>query len=152
MNTSQIYEAFLPVYDAIPELWEEAKPFLVENLKKISQGVNDREIGLYLDNQLLTGGQFIPVATSTQEYRSIFRKVINTGALIAGVNTFPHGVTFDVNFTLIDLWVSATDSVGFNAITMSDPANVTMDATNINITSPSAFDRSFAFVEYILEI
>lgn len=159
MTTSldQNFESFVQVYDAVPEEWKDARPFLVENLKRISNAVNVREIGWFLDEEQLAGKNFIPGATNpangaAPQFRSIFRKVIDTGVLAAGLKSVAHGLTFDVNFTLIDLWVSATNSTAFNAITMSDPQNVTMDATNINITSPGAFDRSFAFVEYILEV
>lgn len=154
--SSQEFESYVPVYDAIPEKWEESRDFIVEHLKKISNAVNTREIGFYLDQELLSGKAFIPsslnVSGTSQQFRTILRKVIDCGALVAGVKSVAHGITFDINFTLIDLWVSATNSVTFNAITMSDPQNVTMDATNINITSPGAYDRSFAFVEYIQEI
>jgi hypothetical protein len=154
---SQQFESYVPVYDVVPEKWEEARPFIVEQLKKISNAVNIREIGWFLDEELLSGKAFIRGSESSQDlgnsqvFRQIFRKVIDCGALTAGVKTVAHGINFDINFTLIQLWVSATNSTTFNAITMSDPQNVTMDATNINITSPGVFDRSFAVIEYLLE-
>ncbi len=155
---SQQFESYVPVYDVVPEKWDDARPFIVEQLKKISNAVNIREIGWFLDEELLSGKAFIPGQNaltdggSSQVFRQIFRKVIDCGALVIGSNTIPHGITFDANFTLIQLWVSATNSTTLQAITMSDPQNVTMDATNINITSPGAFDRSFAFIEYLLEV
>lgn len=153
MNSSQEFESYVPVYDVVPEKWEEARDFLVEHLKKISNAVNIREIGWLLDEELLCGKQFIPgTSNDSQQFRSVLRKVVNCGALISGVNTIVHGITFNSNFTLIDLWVSATNSVTLQAITMSDPQNVTMDATNINITSPGAYDRSYAILEYIQEL
>lgn len=154
-QTSQEFESFLPVYDAVPEKWEDARPFLVENFKKISNAVNVRTIGWLLDEELLSGQQFIPGTTisgNPQQFRSVLRKVINLGALVAGVNPgVNHGITFDVNFTLIDLWVSGTNSTTFTArrITGND---VLMNATQIVVTSPQAFDRAFAFVEYIQEL
>lgn len=159
MTTSQEFESFLPVFDTVPENWDDARQFLVENLKKISNAINDREIGFYLNEELLSGKQFIPLvsmsgpsSSNSQQFRTILRKVIDVSPLVIGANVFAHGITFDVNFTLIDLWVSATNSTTFTAVTMSDPQNVTMDATNINITSTAAYDRAFAFVEYIQEI
>jgi hypothetical protein len=155
---SQIYESYVPVYDAIPEKWDEARPFLVETLKKISEGVNTREIGFFLDEELLSGKQFIPTlemsginSGDSQQFRTIFRKVINCSPLVAGANSFAHGITFDSNFTLIDLWVSATNSSTLTATTMSDPSNVNMNSTDILITSPGAYDRAFAVIEYLLE-
>jgi hypothetical protein len=157
---SQEFESFVPVYDSVPEKWEDARQFFVEHLKKISNAVNAREIGWLLDEELLSGKQFIPVASmsgtnssNSQQFRSVLRKVIDLGSLLVGVNPgVAHGIVFDVNFTLIDLWVSATNSTTFIAVTMSDPQNLTMTATTINVTSTGAFDRAFAIVEYIQEI
>ena len=149
-SQNQILESFVPVYDVVPNEWEEAREFLVEQLKKISNAVNIREIGWFLDEELISGKQFIP-GEDTQEYRTILRKVIDVSPLVVGVNTFAHGINIDANFTLIDSWVSATDSVAFTSITMAYP-QVTIDATNVNINSPAAYDRAYAFIEYIQEL
>jgi len=155
--TSQEFESFVPVYDAVPEKWEDARPFLVETLKKVSNAVNIRTIGWLLDEELLSGQAFIPVPVpmgdaSPQQFRSVLRKVIDLGALVAGANAgVPHGIVFDNRFTLIDLWVSGTNSGTLTARVISGN-DVLMDATNIVVTSPQAFDRAFAFIEYIQEI
>lgn len=156
INNSQQFESYVPVYDSVPDKWDDAKAFLVEHLKKISNAVNIRTIGWLLDEELLSGQAFIPGATipgnNPSQFRQVLRKVVNTGALVAGANPgVAHGITFDVNFTLIDLWVSGTNSTTFTArrITGND---VLMNATNIVITSPQIFDRSFAFIEYIQEL
>ena len=153
--SSQDFESFVPVYDAIPESWEEAKPFIVENFKKISNAINIREIGWLLEEELLSGKQFVPIPATNdtpEQYRSVFRKVINTGPLVVGLNAgVPHGITFNNRFTLIDLWVSGTNSGTLTARTISGN-DVLMNSTNIVITSPQAFDRSFAFIEYIQEL
>ncbi len=152
-STAQQLESYIPVYDTVPYKWEDAHGFLVEQFKKIANAVNIRTIGWLLDEELLSGQQFIPRTTApVGEYRSILRKVINTGALVAGVNAgVNHGVTFDTNFTLIDLWVSGTNSGTLTArrITGND---VLMNATQIVITSPQIFDRSFCVIEYIREL
>ncbi len=152
-STAQQLESYVPVYDTVPEKWEDAHGFLVEQLKKISNAVNIRTIGWLLDEELLSGQQFIPRATApVGEYRSILRKVVNTGALVAGVNAgVNHGITFDANFTLIDLWVSGTNSGTLTArrITGND---VLMNATQIVITSPQVFNRSYCVIEYIREL
>lgn len=150
---SQNFESYVPVYDMVPEKWEEARQFLVEQLKKVSNGINAREIGYFLDEELLSGKQFIsaPGVSPPNQFRSVFRKVIDCSPLVMGANSFAHGITFDVNFTLIDCWVSATDSVGFTAITMVYD-QVDLDATNININSPAAYDRAFCTLEYTKEI
>ena len=153
--SSQEFESYVPVYDVVPEKWEEARPFLVEVLKKITNGVNTREIGFLLDEELLSGKAFIPGTTlpgnNPGQFRQIFRKVIDVSPLAIGANAVAHGITFDVNFTLIDCWVAATDSVGFTAVEMVYP-EVTLDATNININSPAAYDRAWCIIEYLLEV
>ena len=151
--SSQELESFVPVYDAVPESWEEGRMFLVEQLKKISNAVNAREIGYYLDEELLSGKQFIssPNVTPPEQFRSVFRKVVLTQPLVVGMNTFAHGITFDVNFTLIQLWASATNSTTFIADTFSYP-EIRMNATDIIITSPAAYDRCLTVIEYIKEI
>lgn len=152
---SQQLESYVPVYDTVPEKWEDARPFLVENLKKISNGVNAREIGFFLDEELLSGKAFIPGVSTTgspPQFRQVLRKVVDVSPLIAGANApFLHGILFDARFTLIDLWVCGTNSVTLTArrITGND---VVMNATQLLITSPQAFDRAFAFLEYIQEL
>ena len=155
MNTSQEYESFVPVYDMVPEKWEDARAFLVEHLKKISNAVNVREIGWFLEQELLSGKQFIPpsgVSGNSQQFRSVFRKVIDVSPLVAGANApVAHGITFDAQFTLTALWVAGTSS-GTLTANVINGNDVLMDATNLTITSPQAFDRAFAFVEYIKEL
>jgi len=153
--TSQFFESYLPVYDTVPEKWEEAREFLVEHLKKISNAVNIREIGWFLDEELLSGKQFIPSSINPngemQQFRTVLRIVINVSPLVAGANSYAHGIVVDSNFTLIDMWVAATRSATPIAQVITD-TKVTIDATNININSPGAFNRAYAVVEYIQEI
>ena len=149
-SPDQKFESYLPVYDTIPEKWEGARQFLVENLKKISNSVNAKEIGFFLDEELLSGKQFIPGTDQPQEFRDVFRQVYNMSPVVAGANTKAHGITFDDNFTLVDLWVSCTDSAAEVAATFAY-SEVTMDATNINFNSPRAYDKGYAVIEYLLE-
>lgn len=157
--SSQEFESYLPVYDAIPEKWEDARGFLVENLKKISNAVNVREIGFFLDEELLSGKQFIPTAQmagtdsgNSQQFRTVLRKVVDVGPLVAGLNAgVTHGIIFDANFTLISLWVSGTNSGTLTARTISGN-DVLMNALQLVITSPQAFDRAYAMIEYIQEV
>lgn len=151
---SQQLESYVPVYDTVPEKWEDARPFLVEQLKAISNAVNAREIGFFLDEELLSGKAFIPGVPTTgspPQFRQVLRKVVNVSPLVAGANVFLHGILFDARFTLIDLWVCGTNSVTLTArrITGND---VIMNATQLIITSPQVFDRAYAICEYIQEL
>lgn len=152
-QTSQIFESFVPVYDAVPEKWEDGREFLVEHLKKISNAVNIREIGWFLDEELISGKQLFPGASSPddQQFRTILRKVIDFGSVGVGVTSKPHGIVVNANFTLIDLWGSATDAVAFTGNPINQP-NITYDVTNINITTTKAYTRVLAFFEYCQEL
>lgn len=155
MNTSQFFESYLPVYDSIPDDWESAKGILVEQLKMITNAVNAREIGFFLDEEQLSGKQFIPSAVNTSgamnQFRSVLRIVVNVGPLLPGNNTPLHGITVDANFTLVDLWVAATASATPRAQLITD-ANVWIDSTTIHINSPQAFDRAYCTIEYLQEV
>jgi len=146
-------DSYLPLYDTVPEKWEEGREFLIEVLKKISEMVNIRQIGWFLDEELLSGKQFIPGANNPQEYRSIFRVVVDCSPLVAGVNTFAHNINVDINFTLVQMYAAATDSISFLAQPIPNGADtISMDATNVIITSAAAWDRAFCCVEYIQEL
>jgi hypothetical protein len=154
---SQNFESYVPVYDAVPDKWEDARPFIVEQLKKISTGVNVRTIGFYLDEELLSGNQFIPgVAALTPpiqaqpQFRQIFRKVIDFSPMTPGANSRAHDIVFDANFTLIEIYGAATNTGALTAdpITFASPA---MDVTNVNVTSAGSYNRAFVVIHYLLE-
>ncbi len=169
-SDDQRLESFVPVYDAVPEKWEDARSFLVEQLKRISNAVNIREIGWFLDEELLSGKAFIPGSESlsdlntSQVFRQVLRKVIDFGQLpAAGTKAVPHGITVDANFTLTFMCAAATDPVSFIAfpIPYGDPTGLanavalTMDATNVYITvgiSRAQFTRCFVTIEYLQEV
>jgi hypothetical protein len=166
---SQILESYVPVYDVIPEKWEDARPFVVEQFKKITNAVNIREIGWFLDEELLSGKAFIPGLNSaadggtSQQYRQILRKVIDFGTLPnAGTKSVGHGITVDANFTLIQIWASATDPIGLTAIpipfatpvALNQNIALQMDAVNVTITTGtnrSNYTRCTVVCEYIQE-
>ena len=165
-NDSTTFDSYVPVYDAVPEKWEEAKPFIVEVLKKMSNAINIREIGWLLDEELLTGKAFIPgpvvPGNNPGIYRQVFRKVIDFGPLPdSSTKAVAHGITFDANFTLIQLWGSATEPstlaipLPFVGQTVATSIALLMDNTNVIVTThdvKSQFTRCFIFIEYIQEI
>lgn len=150
---SQEFESYVPVYDVLPDEWEQARPALVEQLKKLANAVNIREIGWFLDEELLSGKAFIPNATSNPpQFRTVFRKVINCSPLAIGANTFAHGIVFDSNFTLTQLYAAATNSGTLVAQPIPNgTSTISLNATNILITSNAVYDRCFAVIEYIQE-
>ncbi len=154
-QSSQQFESYVPVYDAVPETWDDARPFLVEQLKKISNAVNIREIGWLLDEELLSGQQFFPGVNSNdnQQFRSVLRKVIDFSPLAAGANSRAHGINFDANFSLMHLYAGATNAGALTAEPIPNGIDtIIMDATNIIITVAAPWTRCFAVCEYIQEL
>ena len=156
MTTSQEFDTYIPVYDVVPEEWPQARQFLVEHLKKITTGVNNREVGTFYDVEVLSGKRFIP-ADNSQEPRSVLRKVIDVGTLAnSGTTTEPHGLTVDANFTLVAMWGGTTDPVAFTAASMpNQDINLSLDSSNIIVTTTSdysAYTRSYVIIEFLQEI
>jgi len=163
-SSNQQLQSYLPLYDTVPQGWQEARQKIVEDLRLISDAVNAREIGWYIQDQVITGKQcFSTVSASglndlgrSNVYRTIFRKVIDFGALPnTAVKTVPHGILFNANFTLIHLYASATDPVGFTAFTLPGAnSSIEMDATKIIVTTTSNlsnYTRCIVVIEYLLE-
>ena len=166
---SQNLESYVPVYDAAPKTWEEGMPFIVEQLKKLANAVNAREIGFFLDQELLSGKAFIPGVNiandggSSQQFRSILRKVVDFGPLpAAGFKQVPHGIFVDANFTLIQMFAAATDPVNlvsfpipFSSGGTATDVGLFMNSTDIFIVVQSnraTFTRCFVVIEYIQEL
>lgn len=160
-STSQLFESYVPVYDAVPEKWEDARAFLTEEMKKIANAVNIREIGWMLANQNLNGQQFIP--STGDNFRSVFRIVIDCGALPnATTKSVAHGLTVDANFSLIHLYGAATKATAtfaslplpYASPTLNENIKINLDATNVNITTAidySAYTKTYATIEFLLE-
>lgn len=160
---SQYFESYVPVYDVAPEKWEEARPFIVEQLKRISNAVNIREIGWFLDEELLSGKAFIPGinnvsgGATNQQFRSVFRKVIDFGVLPnTGSKAVLHGINVTDNFTLVFMTAAATDPVALLSMPIPNTGiTMNMDAANVNIittTDLTAYTRCFVTIEYIQEL
>lgn len=169
-SDNQFFEAYLPVYDVVPDKWEDARPFMVEQFKKISTAVNIREIGWFIDEEVLSGKAFIPGlnnvlgGATSQQFRQVFRKVVDFGTLPnAGTKSVPHGITVDNNFTLTFLGAYATDPISLTSfpIPYCDPlalasgVALTLSATTVNITTGidrTNFTRCFITIEYMQEL
>lgn len=158
-SEAQQLESFVPVFDAVPEKWEEAQPFIVEQLKRISNAVNIREIGWFLDEQLLSGKAFIPSGTAnanlstSQVFRQILRKVIvfPTG-VTAGANPIAHNITVDENYEQIDLWACATNSSApFTSTVFGNSDTIRVIGPDVIVTSDATYDRCKVYMEYIQE-
>ncbi len=159
ISDSQQLESYVPVYDVAPETWDLARPFVVEQLKRLANAINVREIGFFLDQELLSGKSFIPGINiamdggSSQQFRTILRKVIEFPGLTPGVNIQPHGILVDGNFSLIQMFGAATDATSMTGEPLPNGADtVSYDATNIIVTVAQAYTRCWVTIEFIQEL
>lgn len=164
MTTSdnQRLESYLPVYDVAPETWEEGQPFIVEQLKKISTAVNIRDIGWFLDEEVLTGKAFVPGinnasdGSTSQQFRSILRKVIiypNGVTNGANPNPMAHGITVDSNFTLIQMYGAATNSTALTGEPLPNRNDyISYDVNNVYVNVAANYDRASIVMEYCQEL
>jgi hypothetical protein len=160
---SQNFESYVPVYDVAPKTWDEARPFIVEQLKKLANAVNSKEIGFFLDLELLSGKAFIPGVNNPNAFRQVLRKVIDMGPLLdTGTTQQPHEIVFDNNFTLVQIFGAATapslagiplPMVEVN--TAEGNIELFMDSVNVYIITTgnrSLYTRSYVVIEYLQEL
>jgi len=164
---------FLPQTYIFPEdNFEEYDVKLREYLTDISSAINMKDSGLYLNEEIITGQQFVPIfntsTSSNVNYREVFRKVIDFGVLPdSTTKSVAHGITTTENFTVVKLYATATDPAAstlqsgipipyVNVSTPTDGVQLEMDATNINITTTTSnfitYTRCFVVVEYMREV
>lgn len=166
MTASNNLDTYVPVYDSIPPKWEDGRAFLVERLREITNGVNSRDYAYYIDRETLNGQQYLP-GTGT-EFRDVFRKVIDVGPLpdfaVTNPKTVAHSITFGANTCITRLYGAASDRTGgtfvlgipLPHIASTGNIGLTIDATNINITSTgtadySSYDCAYVVVEWLDE-
>ena len=157
---SSNFDTFVPVYSTTPEKPEDLRNFTTEQLRIHATGINFREIGWMIDREVITGKNFIPgtSSSSNQAFRTVFRKVVDFGALPdTTTKAVAHGITNDINFTLIDSWASATDPVAFKDITFGFGGTVVyliIDGPDVKITTTADYTnytRCNVVIEYMLE-
>lgn len=162
MSTSDNFSIFVPVYDAIPEKWEEARALLTERMKFHANCINDKVSGYLVQLEQPSGQKFQPV-TGSQQYRSVLRKVIDCGSMPNNsIKNVAHGITFNNQFTLLHIYGATTRPgvlclpLPFPSGSFANQVRLTMDPTNIIIqTFQNGWDlytRTFVIVEYIQEI
>lgn len=150
----QNFDAFLPVDPDIPDDWESARNDITQNFKQTANVLNTMQIGYYLDLETETGKKYIPssgTSGSSTEYRQIFRKVVETGALVAATpKSVAHGIPFNSNYTFIAIYGAATNYTTFAGKPLSNN-NLDVDGTNVTVTAAANWDTSVVVLEYLKE-
>lgn len=163
MVNTQDYESYIPVYDTVPETWDEARPFLVEQLKKIGNEDTTQQIGWYLRTETVTGKllfatqNMIDRGGESDQYRTIFRKVFDFQNPGAGVNTQAHGLSIDANFTLIHMYGAVSNANTRSGRPIPSGQNTgdwvayTSANVQLNLQAPS-WTRGIVVMEYTYEL
>jgi hypothetical protein len=115
---------------------------LYQNIGNIATALNAKESAVYSIDQFLTGQVwFNPKSSNLGDRRGCFRKVINVGALNAGVTTIAHGLapTNQWKFTYIGGTASNTATQNYFPIPYAGIAGnnieLRVDGTNVIITN-----------------
>lgn len=152
-----------PLFDA--QQWYSLKPtdgqftdllvLMHQQINQMAFILNLKTTGYHLLESFNNSNQwFNPATTDPLQLRAEFTKVVNVGALNAGVTNAPHGISIPVGSTIKFTYIggAATDSVGLNFYPLPAPlggANditVTVDATNVVITNNSGVNFTSAYI------
>ena len=177
-DQSGIQGAFLPttdVYDVdvirslqigTPEFYE----FLVrlrQSTNNIAVAVNFRDAGYYVQQLFNCGQVFFPnpalnsSTPQTPSYRSVFRMVVNFGALPnTGLKSVAHNIpNLDANCVFRRIYGTATNTAAFigfpipnSFVATGNIVDISVDATNVNIitgSNRSNFNITYVIVEYL---
>lgn len=162
----------LPENYVIPSESEKAFVRIRQYLNDMAYSVNRKETGYYIEEETITGQQFVPTFGTSEgssvEYRPILRKVIDCGTLPnAGTSTTAHGITTTENFSFVKIYGCATDPGAstvnsaiplpfINTTTPGDSVELSVNATNILITTTTAnyinYTRTFVILEWITSV
>ena len=121
---------------------------LYENLNRIVLALNVKDSAYYNPTEFVTGGLLFPNPTASAsaqpQWRQIFRVKPSGGTLPnAGLLSFPHGILFDGNYTVLSIAGAATDNVGLTYLPLpyvsvsGDAIEMWVDSTNVNIITQS---------------
>lgn len=105
---------------------------LYQNVNSIVIALNLKDSAYYVNQEFVTGQLFFNSVDQTQlGLRAVFRKVINIGALGAGVTTIAHGLAITNTWKFTRIYGVASDTVGFNYYPL--PWASAAGATNIEL-------------------
>lgn len=133
-------------------------------LNDIAYALNRKDSGYFITDSTITGQQFVPTFSSgtgsSTNYRSVLRKVVDTGALPnTGTTNTAHGITIGSTFSVTRVYGAATDPTApewiplpYASSTAANNIELTVGGTNVTITTGSNrsnFTRSFVVIEWI---
>jgi len=135
---------------------------LYKNINIISEVLNKKDTGIYDVNEYICGRVFFPTATQTNQFRAVYRKVIDWGKALpnaAGSDTVAHGITFNASCTFTCIYGAASDTAAKRYIplpyaspVLADNIELWVDNANVNIKvgkDRSAYTVCYVILEYV---
>ena len=164
--------AFVPTTDTFES--DDQKEVLLkirQTFNNFANTLNIKDSGYYVETEFVNGQVWFksttPLSGKEPDFRQVFRKVINFGALPnATTKSVTHGVNTNQSFSFTRIYGTSTDpgvSTITNAIPIpyinvaapADSVQLNIDATNINITTTTAnyigYTTTYVVLEYIKE-
>ncbi len=154
---------YIPSDIIIPDDYDELKRTLDAQLKTNADVTNTKESGFYNIVEQVNNQKYFTDG-DTQEFRSVYRKVVNFGALPnSATKSVAHGISTTEDFSFTRMYATATDPAAATVnsaipIPYVDPnalANgieLNVDATNVNITTAAdytAYTICYVVLEYV---
>lgn len=169
--TTQQYDvSHLATIDVTSPEFREFIVRLRQYVNNIALVLNIKDSGYYLPFEFVNGQLWfadpnlsdITPNSPSPTLRQVFRMVVNFGALPNNTSkSVPHtipAITTSSTFTITRLYASASDTTSFvyipipYASTAADNIELSMDATNVTITTQSNrtnFDTCYVIIEYL---
>ena len=139
---------------------------MYQQINTIAIVTNTKDTGYYPLFEMVNGQLWFPDPTETSastpqpNYRQVVRKVINFGTLPnTGTTSVAHGITLTTKSRVTRLYGTAIDPVNrlylplpYASPTAANNIELSMDATNVNVTTGSnrtAYTICYIVIEYI---
>lgn len=159
IQTTQVWDigALYDVQVSSPE-FKDLLVRLYQQVNNVALAVNLKDTGYYMTQEFVNGQQYFSTTNNPNTLRSVFRLVVNTGALGPGVNTTAHGLTIGATWSFTRIYGTATDIAGGNFFPLpwasaAGATNIELAVGNANIVitnnSGLTFATSYVVLEYI---
>jgi len=127
-------------------------------INEININLNVKVAGYRLEEEFLSGKlYFNPNSTNPLDLRPSYYKMINTGAIGAGITNIPHGLTIGSTWTFVQTTGELTNTTTNNIYPLpfvgvaGNNIEMRLNATNlvINNASGAVFERGLVLIEFI---
>jgi hypothetical protein len=158
-DPSNLFTPFLPSTYSVPEEEDRRRTFLVDNLSNFSDVINDKKIGMYVQNaENFNGNKFF--YDTTKKLRNGYQAIARITSFIP--QTIPLPIpNVNTQFVISHVWgsaslpctaVGANNGVYFSFFSQGDARiQFSMSDTQLIITTngTTANYQGFIFIEYI---